>query len=65
MKSESVSRSVMSDFVIPETSLLGSSVPGILQAKLLDCIAIFFSRGSSQGLNPGLPALQADSLLGG
>ena len=26
----------------------GSSVHGILQARILDCIAIFFSRGSSQ-----------------
>ena len=35
---------------------LGSSVHGILQARILEQIAISFSRGSSptQGLNPGL-----------
>ena len=37
----------------------GSSVHGILQARILEWIAISFSRGSSQ---PRSPALQADSL---
>ena len=35
----------------------GSSVHGILQARILEWVAISFSRGSSQtrGCNPGLP----------
>ena len=34
----------------------GSSVYGILQARKLKCIAISFSRGSSNpGIEPGLP----------
>ena len=37
----------------------GSSVPGILQARILEWVA----KPSSRGLNPGLPTLQADSLL--
>ena len=38
----------MSDSCNPmDCSPLGSSVHGILQAKVLECIAIFFSRGSS------------------
>ena len=32
----------------------GSSVHGILQARILEWVAIFFSRGSSQGSNPHL-----------
>ena len=43
----------------------GSSVRGILQARLREWVALPSSRGSSQpqGWNPGLsPALQADSL---
>ena len=35
-------------------SLPGSSVHGIFQARVLEWVAISFSRGS-QGLNPGLP----------
>ena len=35
-------------------SLPGSSVHGILQARTLEWVAILFSRGSSQGLNPHL-----------
>ena len=34
-------------------SLPGSSVLGFLQARILEWIAVSFSRGS-QGLNPGL-----------
>ena len=30
-----------------DSSPLGSSVPGILQARILEWVAIFFSRGSS------------------
>ena len=39
------------------------TVDGILQARILECIAYPFSRGSSDpGIKPGSPALQADSL---
>ena len=45
----------------------GSSVHGILQARILEWVAIPFSRGSSQGSHPGIeagaPTLQEDSLL--
>ena len=46
-----------------DCSLLGSSVHGILQANIMEWVAIPFSRGIflPHGLNPGL--LQADSLL--
>ena len=39
------------DYTLP-----GSSVHGILQARVLECVAISFSRGivQTQGLNPGL-----------
>ena len=37
----------------------GSSIHGILQARILEWVAISFSRGSSQ---PRSPALQADAL---
>ena len=37
-----------------DCSLPGSSVHGIFQARLLEWVAIFSSRGSSQGLNPHL-----------
>ena len=42
----------------------GSSVHGISQARILECVAISFSRGSSptQGPNPNLLHWQADSL---
>ena len=42
-----------------DCSLPGSSVHGILQARILERVAISFSRGSFQ---PGSPALQADAL---
>ena len=48
--SDSVSHSVMSDSVRPHGlyySLPGSSAHGILQARILELVAIFFSRGSS------------------
>ena len=45
-------------------SLLGSSAHEILQAIVLEWVAIPFSRGSSgPGTEPKSPALQADSLL--
>ncbi|CAI9162923.1 unnamed protein product [Rangifer tarandus platyrhynchus] len=41
----------------------GSSIHGILQARILKWVAISFSRGSSRpGMEPGSPVLQADSL---
>ena len=51
-------------FVTPkDCSLPGSSLHGILQARVLEWGAIFFSRGSSDpGIEPGSPALQADAL---
>ena len=45
-------------------SLAGSSVHGILQARILEWVAIPSSRGSSQPrIEPASPALQVDSLL--
>ena len=42
----------------------GSSVHGILQARILERVAISFSRGSFQPrIEPGSPVLQADSFL--
>ena len=47
-KSESVSHSVVCDFFDPmDHSWPGSSVRGILQARILEWVTIFFSRGSS------------------
>ena len=41
----------------------GSSVHGILQARILEWVAISFSKGSSwPGIKPGSPTSQADSL---
>ena len=47
-----------------DCSLPGSSVHGISQARILERVAIPFSRGSSQdqGANLSLLHLQADSL---
>ena len=46
-----------------DCSLRGSSVHGISQARILEWVAISFSRGSSQTRDPtGSPASQADSL---
>ena len=42
----------------------GSSVHGILQARILGWVATPFSRGSpNPGIEPRSPAMQADSLL--
>ena len=47
----------------PDYSLLGSSLHGILQASLLECVAIPFSRGSSRPrIKSGSPGLQAGFL---
>ena len=53
-ESESVSHSVVSDSLKPN-GLPGSSVHGILQARILEWVAIPFSRGlfPTQGANPG------------
>ena len=42
----------------------GSSVHGILQARILEWVAILFSRRifRTQGIEPESPALQADPL---
>ena len=46
-----------------DCSLPGSSVHGILQARILEWVAFPFSRESSQpGIEPRSPALRADSL---
>ena len=47
-----------------DCSLPGSSVPGIFQARLLNSIAISFSRRSSHpGIEPTSIALHVDSFL--
>ena len=47
-----------------DCSLPGSSVHGILQARILERVTIPFYRGSSDpGIEPRSPELQADSLL--
>ena len=55
---------LFSCYAVPmHCSLPGSSVQGILQARILEWVAISFSRGSSRpGNRTGSPALQADSL---
>ena len=46
-----------------DSSLPGSSVHGILQARILEWVAIFFSRDlPNPGIEPGSPAFQADAL---
>ena len=46
-----------------DCSLPGSSVRESLQARILEWVAISFSRGSSRSRDPpGSPALQEDSL---
>ena len=46
-----------------DCSLPDSFVHGIFQARVWECIAISFSRGSSYpGIKPRFPALQVDSL---
>ena len=58
------SRSIVSNSLDPmDCSLSDSSSHGIFQARVLERIAISFSRGSSDpGIAPGSPALQADAL---
>ena len=46
-----------------DCSLSGSFLHGILQVRVMEWVAISFSRGSSDpGIEPRSPALQADSL---
>ena len=52
-ESESISRSIVSDSLQPhDYSLPGSSVHGILQAEILEWVAITFSRASSWPRDP-------------
>ena len=61
-KWKSLSRFQLWDLM--DCSLPGSSVQGILQARILEWVAIRFSRGSSQpGIKPRSLAFQVDSLL--
>ena len=64
LESQSESHSVVSDSLRPHgLCLLVSSVHGILQARILQWVAMPSSRGSSQPRDQtGSPALQADSL---
>ena len=64
-ENESVSRSILSDSFDPmDASLLGSSVHEILQARILEWVAMPFSKDlPNPGIEPVSPALQADSLL--
>ena len=56
--------SVLSDFVTLWTVANHTSLHGILQAGILEWVAIPFSRDLPDlGIEPGSPALQADSLL--
>ena len=58
-----VTQSCPTLYISMDYSQLVSSVHGILQARILECVAIPFSRGSSQPRDWTLsPALQVDSL---
>ena len=58
-----VSRSVVFDSAIQLTVAHQAPLSmGILQARILEWLAILCSRGSSQGSKPRSPSLQADSL---
>ena len=62
LKCESPSHSVMSNSRdLMDCSLPGSSVHRILEARILEWVAISFS--PDPGITRGSPALQADSLL--
>ena len=63
-KKVKVTQSCLSLFDSIDCSPLGSSVHGILQARIQEWVAISFSRVSSRTRDqkPGTPALQADSL---
>ena len=58
-----LNHSVLSDSLRPH-SPPGSSVPGILQARILEWVAIFFSRGSpGPRIEPALLHWQAGSFF--
>ena len=59
-----VTQSCPTLFDVMDCSPPGSPVHGILQARILERVAILFSRGSSQSrIESGSPALQVESLL--
>ena len=62
-----VSQTVMYDSLYcMDCCLSGSSVHGILQARIRDCVTIPFSRDRPDpGIKPGFPDLQAVSLKSG
>ena len=58
-----VAQSCLTLFDPMDCSPSGSSIHGILQARILEWVAMPFSRGSSHpGIEPRSPILQADSL---
>ena len=64
MKSESEVAQLCPTLCDPvDCNLQGSTVHGILQARVLEWVAIVFSRGlPNPGIEPGSPALEADAL---
>ena len=48
VKTERDSLSRVRLFATPDCSLPGSSIHGVLQARILEWVAVLFSRGSSQ-----------------
>ena len=52
VKESEVARSCLTLYNPVDCSLPGSSIHGIFQARVLECIAISFSRGSSQPRDP-------------
>ena len=47
-----------------DSSLPGSSFHGIFQARVLEWVAIFFSRNlPNPGIEPGSPVLQTEALV--
>ena len=64
MKSESEVAQLCPTLCDPvDCNLQGSTVHGILQARVLEWVAIVFSRGlPNPGIEPRSPTLQADSL---
>ena len=58
-----VTQLCVTDCVLMDCSPPGSSVHGILQARILEWVAIAFSKGSSQPRTQiGAPVLRADFL---
>ena len=67
MKSESEVAQLCPTLCDPvDCNLQGSTVHGILQARVLEWVAIVFSRGlPNPGIEPGSPALEAGALTSG